>query len=271
MTALLAAALLLGPKTELDVEYANIEGTSLQMDLYYPADWVQRPAPAMVVIHGGAWMGGKRQDMADIGIALARNGFVAASISYRLAPKFKYPAMIDDARTAVRYLRKNADRLGLDPRRIGATGASAGGHMSLLLGVTDSPGANPYPEYSSKVSAVLDLFGPTDMSQDYPPALDMVFQQVLGKKKADGAKEIFDASPVNFIDAQDAPIFAIHGDADPLVPIKQSYRLQDKAKQVGLPLILKIVPGMKHELPVQQRAVRDALGEGISFLKQVLR
>lgn len=122
-----------------DVVYSLPGGERLQMDIYHPQTLSSEPKPAVLVIHGGAWVSGKRQDMATMCEALAQEGFLAATVSYRLAPKHKWPTMVEDVRTAVRYLRSRAAELKIDPNRLGAAGASAGGHLALLLGASDSP------------------------------------------------------------------------------------------------------------------------------------
>src|SRR5512133_1631627 len=125
------------PQPELNVEYAKIGDQSLHMDIYRPMP-ATKPMAAVVVIHGGGWMSGKRQDMAGMATTLSQNGMFAATVSYRLAPKDKWPAMLDDVQTAVRYLRANSKKYNIDPNRIGAGGASAGGHLSLFLGLRDT-------------------------------------------------------------------------------------------------------------------------------------
>lgn len=129
------------------------------------------PAPVVVFIHGGGWrMGNKDTHVREIKQA-AEQGFVAASIGYRLAPEHQWPAQIQDCKCAIRWLRANASELGLDPERVGAVGGSAGGHLSMLLGTLDDApaceGEGGCPEQSSKVQAVVSFFGPSDMVDEY--------------------------------------------------------------------------------------------------------
>src|SRR5687768_5217391 len=136
---MIAALLLLLPIHTVtpDVVYARVAGEELAMDIYQPAALSREPRPAVVALHGGAWMSGTRKHMARICEAIAAQGMVAATASYRLAPKHKWPAMLDDAKASVRFLRANAAKYNLDPKRIGATGVSAGGHLALFLGFID--------------------------------------------------------------------------------------------------------------------------------------
>jgi len=256
-----------------DVEYASVAGESLRMDLYLPAEAPQASKAAVVVIHGGAWMAGKRQDMAELCKAIAQRGMVAATVSYRLAPKHHWPAMLDDVQTAVRFLRHRAKEYGIDPKRIGAAGASAGGHLAVFLGVRDTRDQKPsfYPGYSSRVGAVLDLFGPTDLaSSDFPPTLDPAFALVLGKPRKQAEKEIRDASPIHFVDKRAAPLFIYQGLADPLVPPSQSRLLEQAYRKLGLTVEARYLEGIGHEVKPDNPASLAALSDGIAFLAKRL-
>lgn len=258
------------PPPALGVTYATVGDATLKMDVYSPEG--AGPHPAVVVIHGGAWIGGKREDMTPLAQALAQRGFVAATVSYRLAPKHAWPAMIDDVQTATRFLRGNAIQYRIDPKRVGAAGASAGGHLSLLLGFTDTrdPAPAVFPKESSRVSAVLNLFGPTDLSRDYGPNMDMLFQAVMKKPRAEAATEIREGSPVNHINEKSAPVFTIHGTADPVVPYAQATWLTERLNAAKVPNELVSIEGMKHELPMTDPRVASAMQRGIEFLARRL-
>lgn len=255
-----------------DVVYSQPEGEKLQMDIYRPQTLSDGLKPAVVVIHGGAWVSGKRQDMAAMCESLAKEGFLAATVSYRLAPKHKWPAMVEDVRTAVRYLRSRAAELKIDPNRFGAAGASAGGHLALLLGASDSPTPDltEYKGFSSKVQAVFNLFGPTDLGNDYPQSLDLMFSVVLGKPKNQAAEIVKNASPVSHIGEKSAPVFTLHGKADPLVPVKQAERLDAALKAKGVEHQMRLIDGMKHEVDLTNPAVSSALTEALNWLRTKL-
>jgi len=269
MLAILAL-LFVSPKVDLHVTYSKATGQDLKMDIYHP----ETPATkaAVIVIHGGAWIGGDRKDMKPICELISKSGMLAASIQYRFAPKTRWPGFYDDVQTAVRYLRANAQKLGIDPNRIGATGASAGGHLALLLGVSDTRDkqTSEYPSFPSRVSAVLDIFGPTDMSRDYPQSYDMLFMTILGKARKDSAEEIKAASPVSYIDKRTAPVFIIHGLADPVVPVAQSKWLESKLRTNGTFVEAHYIDGMKHELPPTNEEVVKAVTAGVAWLKATL-
>lgn len=268
MTPLLVfAALALGPQVEADVVYAKVGETSLKLDLYRPADVPEgTKLPCVVVVHGGAWISGDKKDMAKLCEAFAEAGMAAATVQYRLAPTHKWPAMLDDCQSAVRFLRSKADTYGLDSERFAACGASAGGHLSLLLGMVEAKDGT-----SSRVSYVLNLFGPTDLSQDFSPALgNSLAQAVLGKPFAEAAAEIQAFSPVTFVTKNSAPVFSIHGTADTLVPIKQVDRLDEAYKAAGVEHEVRKIEGMGHSLPVEKPEVAKALQEGIAWIKAKL-
>lgn len=263
-----------GPKVDLDVVYSHVGDVDLKMDIYYPTTSSSGAAPAVVVIHGGSWMFGKRQDMAQASEYIASQGALAATVEYRLAPKSKWPAMLDDCQTAVRYLRANASKYNIDPKRIGAAGASAGGHLSLFLGSTEThdPAPTEFKEQSSKVECVLDLFGPTDMSRDFPDngLVNFMYKSILGKERKDAAEDIKKASPLNFIDKSSAPVFIIQGLADTTVDPNQSKILEQKYKDLGIPVEARYIENMKHELPIDKPEVKKAFADGVAWLLQHL-
>lgn len=267
LVALLAFAR--GP--EMDVVYAKPGGTEIKMDIFRPAAAI---APAVVVIHGGAWMSGSKKDVSGVAEELSKRGYVAAAIQYRLAPKHKWPTMIDDAQTAVRYLRANAAKYGLDPKRIGALGYSAGGHLSLLLGMRDTRDPNPAenPKESSRVSAVINFFGPTDLTRtdDYPKSLDPVFTMVLGKPRAQAAEELKDSSPMTHLTKDDAAVFTYQGLTDPLVNPNQSRILEAKLKELGILQETVYLEGVAHEVPMDKSAVKEAVDKAFAFLERNL-
>lgn len=272
-TVLVAIAVLSGPRAELDVAYSRAGGEELKMDVYFPAGESSTPRSAVVVVHGGAWMSGKRQDMAQMAQGLAEAGFVAATVSYRLAPKHRWPAMLDDVQTAVRFVRSKASAWNVNPKAIGSAGASAGGHLSLLLGFRETRDPKPaeYAGLSSKTQAVFNLFGPTDFRRDFAPSIDSLVEIVLGKKKAEAAEDIRLACPVEWIDAQSAPVFTVQGDADPLVPFAQAKWLKECLDKKGVKNELRIVPKMAHGVDPASAEQMKAISEAVAFLKSHLK
>src|SRR6185437_13686151 len=155
-----------GVKMIPNIEYAAPNGYSLLLDLYLP-EQVEGRLPVVVWIHGGGWEAGSRND--QIAVPLAAHGYAVASIDYRLSQVAKFPAQIDDCKAAIRWLRAHARAYSLDPNHIGVWGASAGGHLVALLGtsgdVKELEGDEGNLDQSSRVQAVCDFCGPTDLLQ----------------------------------------------------------------------------------------------------------
>ena len=223
------------PRVERGVEYGNEDGTKLLLDVYQPAEPSNdKPRPAVVLVHGGGWMGGERgaPTVAGLADALARAGYVAFSIDYRLVKKSpdgeawvnQFPIPVDDCRRAVRWVRSNADKYGVDATKLGAAGDSAGGHLAAMLGTTDAPAGDAEPAgVSIRVQAVVDIFGPMKLNGDYSKMMigDMTVQELVdafvGKEENKRA-----ASPLFHIDDQTAAFLILQGTADPLVTVDHS-------------------------------------------------
>lgn len=237
------------PIVEKDVVYGEVGEQKLKLDVYRKAaPEAGQALPAVIAVHGGGWSGGSKNDFADLCRGLANEGYVAFSVNYRLvtATGNKYPAQIDDVQRAVRWVRSRAAQYGIDPNRIGAVGASAGGHLVSLLGTMETRDNSDaaLANYSSRVNCVIDLFGPSDLTvptlKDQWPtegmmAIAMALVTNFLGKKPDEAPEIYrDASPITHIDKKTVPFLIFHGTADPLVPLDQSQRFYDALKKAGI-------------------------------------
>ncbi|RYG53395.1 alpha/beta hydrolase, partial [bacterium] len=147
--------------TQQNVVYSKIDDQELAVDVYGAAPGQKKPA--IIFLHGGGWVGGSRKDMSLPATYFAQKGYVTFPVSYRLVKgeKDRYPAQIDDVQRAVRWIRANADKYGVNPDKIGVLGASAGGHLAALLGTTDTLHNTPteLAAYSSRVQCVVDLYG----------------------------------------------------------------------------------------------------------------
>ena len=258
------------------VAFAIVGGEKLALDVAMPK--TGGPHPCVVCYHGGGWRGGHRKDLSigekdafgKVGPSviemLAAEGYVAVSASYRLAPKAKFPAQIEDAKTAIRFLRENAKTYDIDPERVGVAGFSAGGHLALLAGLADSSAGlegTLFPEQSSAVKCVVSFFGPTDLSlyATSPGLEDGYMVPFLGKEcKLDGT--IYKkASPIDYVTKNAPPVLMIHGTFDLIVPIVHSERMLKKLQDAGTTAELVIVPGGGHGWGGQTMAktTRDAL------------
>lgn len=248
-------------KVERGICYATAGGEKLCLDVATPNG--EGPFPCVVMIHGGAWQGGGRGDFSvgrrDAGgkqlpswteVAAAK-GYVAASISYRLAPKHKFPAMIEDSRAAVRFLRANARAYNIDPDRFAALGFSAGGHLALLVGMADKDAGFDVGEHldvSGKVQCVVDFFGPTDLSlyAATPGIEDSFIVPVFGKGVKTDATVYKKASPIAYVAKDAPPTLILHGSLDLIVPIKHSEVLQKGLADAGATVEMLTVPFAGH-------------------------
>ncbi len=223
-----------------DVVYCSPDGVDVTLDLYFPPEEVPRPWPVALYIHGGAWIhGDKRRGAGYVEVEpLRQAGFAVAAVNYRLAPAFTFPAMIEDVKCAVRFLRAHAAEYGLDPQRVGVWGGSAGGHLAALLGTSDATAGwdvGPYLEQSSRVQAVVDMFGPTDL-----PTLFAATESPEKWLTIFGATSLQDpvlvaASPVYQVTSDDPPFLILHGDQDQVVPPEQSQILFEALQEAGVP------------------------------------
>ena len=217
---------------EKDITYCTVNGVELKMDVYYPSS-SDGLFPVTMYVHGGGWSKGDKSEGAgamEID-SLQRAGFLVAAVNYRLAPKYKFPAMIEDVKCAVRSLRAHAKEYNLDPNRIGVYGGSAGGHLVSLLGTTDAGAGFDVGEYldqSSRVQAVVDMFGPTDLSAQFEGGYE-------NARRVFGDFDAALASPVTYVSADDPPFLILHGEQDMLVPIEQSEILLAALQAVNVP------------------------------------
>ncbi len=235
-----------------DVEYGNIGGTRpLLLDLYLPQGEPKKPRPALVFIHGGGWKSGNRADYRFYTGHFAKLGYVAATISYRLSGEALFPAAIQDAKCAVRWLRVNAEKYAIDPDKIVAIGGSAGGYLSMMLGyATDVPewedvGGNE--GVSSRVQAVVNLYGPVDLTAEEAKRAGVV-KAFLGKTYEEDPDLYVKASPITYLTPDDPPTLILHGTIDETVPIAQADLLARKLKELGVMYLYDRVEGWPHTM-----------------------
>jgi acetyl esterase/lipase len=236
---------------EPGVEYANPDGQHLQLDLASPKTG-EGPFPAVVCIHGGGFRAGKREGYDGLIVNLAQRGYVAVTVSYRLAPKYQFPAAVHDTKAAVRWVRANTAKYKIDPDRIGVTGGSAGGHLAQFLGVTagvkefEGDGGNPNP--SSRVNCVVNVYGPSDFTKSYGKSVDAaeVLPLFLGGNLETARRRHVRASPLYWVTPDAAPTLCIHGTDDKYVAHEQAVWLVDKLKAAEVEAELLTLQGAGH-------------------------
>ena len=236
-------------KYEASVAYDTADPQQV-MDIIRPADSAIHPA--VLFVHGGGFRAGSRKGYIAQCIRLAQMGYVTATADYRLAPKAPFPAAVYDTKAAVRYLRANASRLSLDPQKICATGGSAGGYLVLFLGVTGNvpefEGAGPNRDQSSRVSCVVSMYGPSDLTKSYGRSVDAaeVLPLFLGGDVWHAREAHMRASPLNWVTPDAAPTLAIQGTKDRYVNYEQSVWMIDRLLSAGVEAELETIEGADH-------------------------
>ncbi len=257
-----------------DIEYKNINGKSLQLNMYIPKN-LAKPAPLLVFIHGGAWAHGKRSDYLTYLIPFAQQGYVTATVSYRLVNDSTntYPACAEDIRDAVQWFFQNGEKYGYNPDKIALIGGSAGGHLSLL----GAYGWHPFAEKQDsvvasphKIKAVVDIYGPYDLTTPYSQTQRLV-TRFIGHSYKERPDLYREASPMSFLDKTDPPTLILHGTADNLVPISQSDTLKVHLDKLGIPNVYCRVPGWPHTMDLAQRVNDYSRKQMSGFFEQYLK
>jgi acetyl esterase/lipase/TolA-binding protein len=251
-----------GIELKADIEYGSVgQKRPLRMHILRPRVMPKERMPVVVFIHGGGWFEGHH----NRGIAplrhFAERGYLCATVEYRLSDEAKFPAQIEDLKTAIRYLRAKAKELHLNTGRIGVWGQSAGGHLAALLGTSGNvkalEGAGDWRKFSSRVNAVVDWNGPVDFLE--PKELERLMKQ----KQAEGWKEIAverlfgglvlenktkaaSASPLAYVSSDDPPFLIMHGDEDQTVDLSQSQSLYEALKKAGVDVTFNVIKGAGH-------------------------
>lgn len=241
-----------------DVQYATASGRELLLD-FYRSDTTDKPAngwPLIVWIHGGAWRSGSKANVPII--RLLQHDFAIASVDYRLSPVAQFPAQIHDIKAAIRFLRANSKQYELDTSRVYIAGASAGGHLAALVGVSNGlktleGSLGECQQYTSDVQAIISFYGASNLqtilSQSTPHGLSVrvpALQLLLGGQPEQQRELAVLASPVTHVDESDPPLLLIHGDQDPQMPINQSHELQGAYQRHNLTVDFDVIHGGVH-------------------------
>ncbi len=236
-----------------DIEYQD----SMYLDLFQPK--LGNHLPAVILLHGGAWERGTRNQMNAYAEAFSRSGIVAINMDYHLAPAFTYPDPVLDIRKALKWTRMNAQRYHIDPERIYLFGYSAGGHLSLMAGL--SPEFEDTDPYS--LAGIISIAGPTDLSNPASACAPCLHEMdnLLGEVKPQ------EASPLWLDTYTDVPTLFIHSTLDHLVKPNQSVGLYQKLKANGKPAYIKLIPAGGHLLPFIDTHANDILSLSTSMIK----
>lgn len=232
------------------VEYSNPEETHLAMNIALPKSNGSL-RPAVLCIHGGGFRAGKREGYDGLCKQLAARGYVTATASYRLAPMYQFPKAVHDVKAAVRFLRANAEKYQIDPKRIGVVGGSAGGHLAQFLGVTEGIAqfeGDQNPGHSSAVTCVVNYYGPSDFTKSYGKSVDAheVLPLWFGGDLSTHRHLHQLGSPLNWVTPQAAPTLIIHGTEDKYVAFEQALWMVDRLNQIGVEVELLKLEGAGH-------------------------
>lgn len=272
-----------------DVTFSTINGyRPLAMDIYMPPRGTP-PRPLIVHVHGGGWSAGHTRhagataNFPALLASLASEGFVVASIEYRLSGEAQSPAQLQDVRAAVRYLRSNADLYGVDPERVGIWGGSAGGHLSALAATTcgntelDAEGieAEPGSECLQAAAIWYGVFDFGALAAGRPGGNDGAGSALFGCEGPCSAQTFAEGSPVTYMDAGDPPMLLIHGEEDAVVPVSQSHIAEERLNGLGVPVEAIYIPGTNHSFigaspEITRAATLQALNATFDFFHQIL-
>ena len=253
-----------GPQPEFIADLAYVAGgdPAQKLDLLLPAERSPEPLPVVVYLHGGGWVRGDKQQALTRMRNVVEEGYAVVSVNYRLSGDAPWPAQLDDAKAALRWVRANAPAYGLDAERLALLGPSAGGHLAAMLALTgDDPafeGAlGEHPSASTRVTAAVILCGPTNLAtlSDPPAWMDSerlenspwtLVGRLLGGALKDRRDVAAVASPVNHASADDPAVLLVYGTDDPLVPLSQGVELNARLQALGVSSTLIRVDGAGH-------------------------
>jgi acetyl esterase/lipase len=254
------------PVLHKDIVYQTIDGVACKLDVCVPPG--NGPFPLVMWIHGGAWQIGDKSKFEGRIKEEARHGYVAATINYRFAPRFKFPAQLDDSEAALEFLVQNAAKYKIDPTRIATAGESAGAHLAMLIGFRN--GTAKYPNLP-KVRCIVNFFGPTDFTHwIITPIAEFILRQRFHKSFSDAMEDVLGttdpkaavvaaASPITYITSAAPPIITFHGMLDPIVPFQQAQLLQNAIKKAGgIDILVPIPTGMHGHWDPKDAAMADA-------------
>ena len=259
-------------KVDENILFATVDGVALHLDAFEPPAGTGGNHAAVVLIHGGTWSSLDKSTMRGMGEFLSRHGFVAFAVDYRLYHngQNRWPAQLDDVQRAVRWVRANAARYGVNPDRIGAFGHSAGGQLAALLGMEDTRDNSDaaLAKFSSRVQAVVDVSGPVDFTRDHDSDGDTFLARFLGASYQQKPELWREASPVFLVAHGDAPFLIVHGTEDGNVPMAQSEELLQKLQDAGVPAtLIKVEDG--HTFHTPQARLQLAL-QTLAFFNRYL-
>ncbi len=264
-----------GVTSEPGITYARYGTREMKLDLFRPEGGGARPA--VIVVHGGAWITGHHRMENPLAAELARRGYVAATVEYRLSNEARYPAQLHDLKAAVRFLRANAARYGIDPKRIAAVGASSGGHLVALLGATNGmknfEGDGGHADVSSDVQSVVDIDGtatfvdPGNIAKEKKGPLD-TNTRLIGATFDEKPEVWREASPITHVHKGSAPTLFINSSS--YRPFQQREEMQARLRAVGVASEMVVIPDTPHPFWLFRPWFDQTVAHVEEFLKKTL-
>jgi triacylglycerol lipase len=245
--------------------YAEAAGEQLLADVYRPAG--EEPCPGVLVVHGGAWTIGNKAHLGFAAREFARSGFCAVAINYRLAPKHRFPAQLEDCLAAVDWMRANATKYAIDSQRIAGYGYSAGAHLVALMGAGAVPKPADEPAAKRRLPLQAIVAGGTPCDFRTMPTESRVLEYWLGGSRQEQPELYRLASPAHYVSALCAPVLFFHGEDDALAPLPTVKAMSGQLLRAGAISELYVVPGKGHVLSMFDD---EALRRSIEFLKKHL-
>lgn len=270
-------------QSETNIVYGMYSGLALLLDLYRPA---QPNGFGIVHVSGSGWSAPLGLDARPLKDSphveleakpLVEAGYTLFSINHRATPRFQYPAALEDAQRAVRFVRYHAEQFGIDPDRIGAIGGSSGGHLVSLLGLLSGGGEleneSPINRMNARVQCVVTRAAPSSFVDDFGShgAHAMFLGAAVRPDSAENSMEYqraLAASPLTYVSPDAPPFLLIHGDADDVVSIAQSERMEEALRKAGAPVHLRRVPGGAHGPGIMADA--EIVKEVVSWFERYL-
>ena len=253
-----------------DISYKLIDSIELQLDIYKPKD-LKENAPLLIFIHGGSWTKGKRADYLPYLIDYAKKGYITATVSYRLSQVAPFPAAVEDVKCAVRWLRAHAEEYSINPDKIAVIGGSAGAHLAMMLAYSNE---NEFSKdctetISSKVQAVVNLYGPVDLTTEYSRNAKSV-EFFLGNTYQENPQIFTYASPKAHISPEDPPTLTFQGTLDSLVPVSQSDSLDVWLNKAGVISEYHRLKGWPHTMDISKKVNKYCQFYMDAFFKKYL-
>ncbi|MEO2035251.1 MAG: alpha/beta hydrolase [Planctomycetaceae bacterium] len=266
-----------------DVAYDD-DHKSQCVDVYLAKS--DKPTPVMIYIHGGGWRAGSKQSVPGWLKAFVTAGELSVvAVEYRFTDVATHPAQVNDCLRAIQFVRQNAEKWNIDPKRLGVTGGSAGGHLSAYVALHDDAAQadsdDPVERQSSRVSCAVSFAGPTDWTllssiEHRHPA----YRQLIGYEPDTPATQlkaslVKDVSPISFVTRDDPPVMQVHGDTDRIVPLKHAANLHAKLRSAGVKAELVVIPGGNHSVagaggPVAKRPTAPVAKRPTAFVQRYL-